>query len=50
MADFLTFGVAPAHMMYAFILKDYGAWGYPIAFAYALWHGAVRAFSKRLIK
>lgn len=39
MADFLTFGVAPAHMMYAFILKDYGAWGYPMAFAYALCGG-----------
>ena len=39
MADFLTFGIAPAHMMYAFILKDYGAWGYPIAFLYALCGG-----------
>jgi CDP-diacylglycerol--serine O-phosphatidyltransferase len=39
MADFLTFGVAPAHMMYAFILKDYGAWGYPLAFFYALCGG-----------
>ncbi|MFI5362018.1 MAG: CDP-diacylglycerol--serine O-phosphatidyltransferase [Elusimicrobiota bacterium] len=39
MADFLTFGVAPAHMMYAFILKDYGAWGFPMAFAYALCGG-----------
>lgn len=39
MADFLTFGVAPAHMMYAFILKDYGAWGYPMAFMYALCGG-----------
>jgi CDP-diacylglycerol--serine O-phosphatidyltransferase len=39
LSDFLTFGVAPAHMMYAFILKDYGAWGYPIAFAYALCGG-----------
>lgn len=39
MADFLTFGVAPAHMMYAFILKDYGAWGYPAAFVYALCGG-----------
>jgi len=39
MADFLTFGVAPAHMMYAFILKDYGAWGYPMAFLYALCGG-----------
>ena len=39
MSDFLTFGVAPAHMMYAFILKDYGAWGYPMAFLYALCGG-----------
>ena len=39
MADFLTFGVAPAHMMYAFILKDYGLLGYPIAFLYALCGG-----------
>lgn len=39
MADFLTFGIAPAHMMYAFILKDYGAWGYPIAFLYTLCGG-----------
>ena len=39
MADFLTFGIAPAHMMYAFILKDYGAWGYPIAFLYVLCGG-----------
>ena len=39
MADFLTFGIAPAHMMYAFILKDYGAWGYPVAFFYALCGG-----------
>jgi|CXWL01.1.fsa_nt_gi CDP-diacylglycerol--serine O-phosphatidyltransferase len=39
MADFLSFGIAPAHMMYAFILKDYGAWGYPLAFLYALCGG-----------
>lgn len=39
MADFLSFGVAPAHMMYAFILKDYGFWGYPMAFLYALCGG-----------
>lgn len=39
MADFLTFGIAPAHMMYAFILKDYGPWGYPAAFVYALCGG-----------
>ncbi len=41
LSDFMTFGVAPAHMMYAFILKDYGMWGYPIAFIYALC-GALR--------
>jgi CDP-diacylglycerol--serine O-phosphatidyltransferase len=39
MADFLSFGVAPAHMMYAFILKDYGGWGDAIAFFYALCGG-----------
>lgn len=39
MADFLTFGVAPAHMMYAFILKEYGIWGDAIAFFYALCGG-----------
>lgn len=38
-ADFLTFGVAPAHMMYAFILKDNPIVGYPIAFMYALCGG-----------
>ncbi len=41
LSDFLTFGIAPAHMMYAFILKDYGVWGYPMAFVYALC-GALR--------
>jgi len=41
LSDFLTFGVAPAYMMYAFILKDYGAWGYPMAFLFALC-GALR--------
>jgi CDP-diacylglycerol--serine O-phosphatidyltransferase len=41
LSDFLTFGVAPAHMMYAFILKDYGALGYPMAFLFALC-GALR--------
>jgi CDP-diacylglycerol--serine O-phosphatidyltransferase len=39
LADFLTFGIAPAYMMYTFILKDYGPWGYPIAFLYALCGG-----------
>jgi len=41
LSDFMTFGVAPGCMMYAFILKDYGAWGYPLAFLYALC-GALR--------
>lgn len=39
LCDFLTFGVAPGHMMYAFILKDYGLWGFPIAFLYAMCGG-----------
>lgn len=39
LCDFLTFGVAPGHMMYAFILKDYGAWGFPIAFIYTMCGG-----------
>jgi CDP-diacylglycerol---serine O-phosphatidyltransferase len=39
LCDFLTFGIAPAHMMYGFILKDYGVWGYPMAFLYALCGG-----------
>jgi CDP-diacylglycerol--serine O-phosphatidyltransferase len=41
LSDFLTFGIAPAHMMYGFILKDYGGWGYPMAFLFALC-GALR--------
>ena len=41
LSDFMTFGVAPAGMMYAFILKDYGPWGYPMAFIFALC-GALR--------
>ena len=41
LSDFLTFGIAPGYMMYAFILKDYGAWGYPMAFGFALC-GALR--------
>jgi phosphatidylserine synthase len=28
LSDFLTFGIAPAHMIYYFILKDYGVWGW----------------------
>ncbi|MBI5245495.1 MAG: CDP-diacylglycerol--serine O-phosphatidyltransferase [Elusimicrobia bacterium] len=36
LADFLTFGVAPAYMMYGLLLKDYGIWGALAAFIYAL--------------
>ncbi|TBR22473.1 CDP-diacylglycerol--serine O-phosphatidyltransferase [bacterium] len=39
LSDFLTFGVAPAHMMCQLLLKDYGVWGYVVAFAYALCGG-----------
>jgi len=41
LADFLSFGVAPAVIMYLFHLKDYGFWGYPVAFIYAMC-GALR--------
>jgi len=41
LSDFMTFGVAPGYMMYAFILKDYGVWGFPMAFLFALC-GALR--------
>lgn len=36
LSDFLTFGIAPAYMMHAMLLKDYGVWGYLIAFAFAI--------------
>lgn len=36
LSDFLSFGVAPAYMMYSFTLKDYGAWGMPLSFVFAL--------------
>lgn len=36
LADFLSFGLAPAYIMYLFHLKDYGFWGYPVVFIYAL--------------
>ncbi|MDE2290709.1 MAG: CDP-diacylglycerol--serine O-phosphatidyltransferase [Elusimicrobia bacterium] len=39
MSDFLTFGVAPANMMCQLLLKDYGVWGYVVAFIYALCGG-----------
>jgi len=41
LSDFLTFGVAPAYMMYSFILKDSGPWGGVSAFLFAL-GGALR--------
>lgn len=36
LSDFLSFGVAPAYMMYVFTLKDYGPWGVPLSFLFAL--------------
>ena len=39
LSDFLTFGVAPAYMMYSFILKDSGPWGGVSAFLFALGGG-----------
>jgi CDP-diacylglycerol--serine O-phosphatidyltransferase len=36
LADFLSFGLAPAYVMYLFLLKDFGFWGYPVAFIFAL--------------
>ena len=39
LSDFLTFGVAPAYMMYALLLKDYGFFGYAAAFLFALCGG-----------
>ncbi len=41
LSDFLTFGVAPAYMLYELTLKDYGVWGLPISFSFALC-GALR--------
>lgn len=41
LSDFLTFGVAPAYMMYALFTKDYGTLGGVVAFVYALC-GALR--------
>ncbi|MFA6092220.1 MAG: CDP-diacylglycerol--serine O-phosphatidyltransferase [Elusimicrobiota bacterium] len=39
LADFLTFGVAPAYMMYGIFLKDYGVWGALAALVYVLGGG-----------
>ena len=36
LSDFLSFGVAPAYMIYSFTLKDYGVWGVPLSFLFAL--------------
>lgn len=40
-SDWLSFGIAPAYLMYHFALKDYGFWAYPVAFLYVLC-GALR--------
>lgn len=39
LSDFLTFGVAPAYMMYSFVLKDFGLFGGATAFLFALCGG-----------
>lgn len=36
LADMVSFGAAPAVIIYFFTLKDYGFYGYPIAFFYVL--------------
>ena len=41
LSDWISFGIAPAYLMYNFVLKDYGFWGYPVAFLYVLC-GALR--------
>lgn len=41
LSDWMSFGIAPAFLMYNFVLKDYGFWGYPVAFLYVLC-GALR--------
>lgn len=41
LADWVSFGIAPAYMLYNFVLKDYGPAGKAIAFVYALC-GALR--------
>ncbi|MCG2726108.1 MAG: CDP-diacylglycerol--serine O-phosphatidyltransferase [Elusimicrobia bacterium] len=41
LADWISFGIAPAFLLYAFVIKDYGFWGYPVAFFYTLC-GALR--------
>ena len=41
LSDWISFGIAPAYLLYAFVIKDYGFWGYPVAFFYVLC-GALR--------
>jgi CDP-diacylglycerol--serine O-phosphatidyltransferase len=41
LSDWISFGIAPAYLMYKFVLKDYGLIGYPVAFLYVLC-GALR--------
>jgi CDP-diacylglycerol--serine O-phosphatidyltransferase len=41
LSDWMSFGIAPAYLIYKFVLKDYGLWGYPVAFLYVLC-GALR--------
>ena len=41
LSDWMSFGIAPAYLMYNFVLKDYGFWGCPVAFLYILC-GALR--------
>ncbi|MEI7530129.1 MAG: CDP-diacylglycerol--serine O-phosphatidyltransferase [Elusimicrobiota bacterium] len=41
LSDWISFGIAPAYLVYKFVLKDYGYWGYPVAFLYVLC-GALR--------
>ena len=36
LSDWISFGIAPAYLLYNFVLKDYGFWGYPVAFLYVL--------------
>ena len=36
LSDWMSFGIAPAYLIYNFALKDYGFWGYPVAFLYVL--------------
>ncbi|OGR74099.1 MAG: CDP-diacylglycerol--serine O-phosphatidyltransferase [Elusimicrobia bacterium GWD2_63_28] len=41
LSDWISFGIAPAYLMYKLVLKDYGMWGYPVSFLYVLC-GALR--------